>query len=539
VIAAGTCNIIDSVFVDGLYVGAVTSYDFPVVQANHTISVKFKAVTVVPAITITASPNDTICAGTVVTFTAAATNPGSAPGYQWKKNGLPVGTSSTTYSDGGLVQGDIITCELTNGDVCASPNLAVSNTITMTVNPITTPSISISAAPGASICIGQSVTFSASAVNGGPTPTYQWLKNGLPVGSSSSTYVDNALVNGDVIQCVLTSSDPCPTSLTSSSNSITITVAPPVTAAPAADPQACGFNVSCAGGNDGVAHANATGGCPSYTYAWSSGGSTDTETGLSAGTYFVTITDGTGASYVDSVTVTEPTALLVSLGTVTPSCANDSTGTADITVSGGSTCSAYTFNWSNGTATEDLANAAPGNYTVTITDAQGCTTTQSVTVPSLAAPSPAFAQVGNLLTSSQPWVTYQWYLNGNPISGATSMTYTITVSGTYALMVTDSNGCSGLTPDSVITGIADQFGIALSIYPNPARGEFKLRTASPIAGAITVNITDMYGHRLAQQVLPELTKDVTFDLKAFAAGTYMVEVVSDLGQRKLFRLAVQ
>lgn len=89
---------------------------------------------VTPSVSITANPGNTILLSTSVTFTAVPVNGGASPSYQWKKNGNNVGTNQTTYTDAGLVSGDIITCVLTSNAACASPTTATSNSITMTVN---------------------------------------------------------------------------------------------------------------------------------------------------------------------------------------------------------------------------------------------------------------------------------------------------------------------------------------------------------------------------------------------------------------------
>ncbi|MFK7784594.1 MAG: SBBP repeat-containing protein, partial [Crocinitomicaceae bacterium] len=87
-----------------------------------------------PTIAISSSPGDTICAGATVTFTATSTNGGSSPIYQWKKNGVNVGANAITYSSSSLLSGDVITCELTSNDPCATSSSATSNSITMIVN---------------------------------------------------------------------------------------------------------------------------------------------------------------------------------------------------------------------------------------------------------------------------------------------------------------------------------------------------------------------------------------------------------------------
>ncbi|AEI49657.1 hypothetical protein Runsl_3282 [Runella slithyformis DSM 19594] len=115
----------------------------------------------------------------------------------------------------------------TNG----TPTLTITTGACSACNPVT-PSVSITANPGNSITTGTSVTFTATPVNGGTAPTYQWKKNNTNVGSNSATYTDAALANGDKITCVLTSSDACASPATATSNEITMTVNTPSTNGP-------------------------------------------------------------------------------------------------------------------------------------------------------------------------------------------------------------------------------------------------------------------------------------------------------------------
>jgi len=177
---------------------------------------------VTPTISVTASANP-ICTGTSVTFTANITNGGAAPAYQWKKNGVNVGTNSATYTDNALANGDVINCILISNASCVTANPVTSNNITMTVGAQLTPSISIAASANP-ICTGTSVTFTATPVNGGSSPAYQWTKNGLNVGTNSNTYTDLNLNNGDVVRCILTSSLNCAAPSTAQSNSIIMAI---------------------------------------------------------------------------------------------------------------------------------------------------------------------------------------------------------------------------------------------------------------------------------------------------------------------------
>ena len=93
---------------------------------------------VAPSVSIAANPGNTICTGTGVTFTATPTNGGATPSYQWKLNGVNVGTNSNTYQNAALANGAKITCVMTSSLACVNPKTATSNEITMTVTALLT-----------------------------------------------------------------------------------------------------------------------------------------------------------------------------------------------------------------------------------------------------------------------------------------------------------------------------------------------------------------------------------------------------------------
>lgn len=133
-------------------------------------------------------------------------------------------------------------------------------------------------------------------------------------------------------------------------------------------------NVACFGGTTGSVTVSATGGTAPYTYAWSGSASTGaTLNNVGAGTYTVTITDANSCVFTATGTVTQPTNAPSVSGTV-----NNTTSSINITATGGT--APYTYAWSNGATTEDLTGVANGSYTVTVTDANGCTTTGTYTV---------------------------------------------------------------------------------------------------------------------------------------------------------------
>lgn len=217
-------------------------------------------------------------------------------------------------------------------------------------------------------------------------------------------------------------------------------------------------NVSCNGGNDGFAIAQASGGNGSYNYAWSNGASGVTANFLSAGTYTVTATSG-GQSATASVTITQPSALNVTTSATAATAGNN--GTASASASGGTP--GYAYAWSNGFSGANISNLAPGTYTVTATDAENCTATSSVIVENQ---NQAFAvnitNSGNVscngrndgfavatATGGSGSYSYSW---NNGANGATNNNLT---AGTYTVTASDGNQTATatvtITQPSVLT----------------------------------------------------------------------------------------
>ena len=181
---------------------------------------------ITPAVTIASSDADnSICAGTSVTFTATATNGGLTPVYQWQLNGGNIGTGGTTITLTSLNNNDIVTVVMTANNDCQTSATANGNSITTTVTNNVTPAVAIASSDADnSICSGTSVTFTATPTNGGTTPAYQWKLNGANVGTNSSTYTSSALATGAVVSVVMTANNACQTSTSANGNNITTTV---------------------------------------------------------------------------------------------------------------------------------------------------------------------------------------------------------------------------------------------------------------------------------------------------------------------------
>ncbi|MCB0526825.1 MAG: gliding motility-associated C-terminal domain-containing protein, partial [Saprospiraceae bacterium] len=136
--------------------------------------------------------------------------------------------------------------------------------------------------------------------------------------------------------------------------------------------------IPCFGTNTGSATANAGGGTPGFAYAWSDGQMSGMATGLSAGTYTVTVTDVNTCSITSSINITQSPELVLNVSFTGESMAGAGDGTASATASGGN--GPYSYNWSNGEMIRVITGLSPGTYTVTVTDALNCTKTSSVVV---------------------------------------------------------------------------------------------------------------------------------------------------------------
>lgn len=176
-----------------------------------------------PSISITAS-DTSICKGSTVIFTAEATQAETNAVYQWKKDGVAVGTNKPSYSDSSLKDGAVITCTLTSTNSCQATDAVISNSIAIRVETVATPAVTISASSD-TICQNASVTFLASAVNAGSNAVFQWKRNGENVGTNDPSFTsDQFYAGGDVITCTLISNQVCTPGAEISSNPITILV---------------------------------------------------------------------------------------------------------------------------------------------------------------------------------------------------------------------------------------------------------------------------------------------------------------------------
>jgi len=412
-----------------------------------------------PSITIS-SPTNNICAGASVTFLATSLNAGALPVYQWKKNGLPVGPNANAYTDNGLNNGDIITCDLTTNASCVITNTATSNTITVTVTANVQPSVTIAASTN-NICFGTPVTFTSSVTNGGPTQDYTWFKNNVNLFLNSPTYTDNTLNNGDLIMCAFRSSLLCITSQVVPSLPLTINVSPLVT--PTVNITASA-NPVCKNSTI-VFNASAVNGGTSPVYQWR-------KNGLPVGGNSIVYTDNnfingdiiscilTSSSNCITTSQVSSNAIPVMLHpdpVVTldknPSLCDGSTKTLDA----GSFTS---YLWSTGSVNRTITVNNTGTYSVIVTDNNGCNGSDVTVINNLLPLPSGFLPVdtsvcsyGSVLVKAiSGYKNYLWS------TGSVSSSVSITQPGQYWLQATDNNNCTGkefitISPKECLKGL--------------------------------------------------------------------------------------
>ncbi|MEO0312203.1 MAG: hypothetical protein RIQ89_1860 [Bacteroidota bacterium] len=232
-------------------------------------------------------------------------------------------------------------------------------------------------------------------------------------------------------------------------------------------------NVSCYGGNNGSASLTLSSGTAPFTYLWSNGATADSAGSLSAGTYYVEVTDANSCIGATTITITEPNPLSSQISGGNVLCHSDTTGSANVIASGGT--GNYHYHWSNGDTISNIINLSAGIYSVTITDDNGCTTTNSIEVTqpspltiSGTTQSPSCSQAtGSIIISTSggtgPY-TYIW-------QGATSNSSIASqlAAGNYEVTITDFNGCNIMQSYTLIDLDGPSI-VALNAYPTLCQG---------------------------------------------------------------------
>ncbi len=351
---------------------------------------------------------------------------GTAPyTYQWRDAlNTPFGPNNDTIT--GLCAGTY-SLEITDANGCAELlNYTLTDPAQVTANVGQTDVICFGACDG---------TGTAGGVVGVGAFTYQWDA----AAGNQTTATASGLCPG-TYTCTVSDADGCFTS-------VTATIAEP----PLLVTDITNFgHVTCNGACDGYAEVDVVGGTGPYSYDWGAAGATQQVTNLCAGTYTVTVTDANGCVSSSNVVISQPSPLGVTASSSNNSCYQSCDGTASVSVSGGT--APYNYQWDNPTfaTTANVNGLCAGTWTCTITDANGCSITQSVIITEPSLLSVAVNSItnancgqsnGEICISSIGGVapfTYAW----NDPSNTTTACLTGVPANCYQITVLDANGCS-------------------------------------------------------------------------------------------------
>lgn len=289
--------------------------------------------------------------------------------------------------------------------------------------------------------------------------------------------------------------------------------------------------VGCAGAANGIISAMGTNGIGVYTYLWDANANnqtTATATNLAAGMYTLTVTDSIGCSTTASLTLLDPPTMNINSSSTNLNCNGDNDGNAMVVATGG--LPGYSYLWSNGQTSDQLTNVAAGVYTVSVTDANGCELTNTVTLSE-----PSTAVLANVtdngngtatasVTGGVGPYTYQW----DPSTGnQTTATATgLTAGNIYYVVVTDANGCVDVVSFQAIALDVSSIDNAsnLNMYPNPTSGNVFVDLDLEKQTDVRVQITTVTGQTVMTHLFNQ-TQNSKFELETsqLPTGVYMVK----------------
>ncbi|HPS71397.1 MAG TPA: gliding motility-associated C-terminal domain-containing protein [Bacteroidales bacterium] len=210
-----------------------------------------------------------------------------------------------------------------------------------------------------------------------------------------------------------------------------------------------GTPITCFGQSEGTAQISVSGGVPPYTYLWNTGANSNIINDITAGIFFVTVTDSHSCTIQDTITITQPSIISLTSNIETPTCQND-TGSIQITAVGG--IAPYNYLWNNGSNSNTINNLATGIYSCTVTDQNGCSKSKTDTLNTINPMSieqttsimeTCDLQNGSITVTIQNGVPpYQYHWN-NGVTTGTDLTNLN--SGYYQITITDQNQCTDTT----------------------------------------------------------------------------------------------
>ena len=436
--------------------------------------------------TLTVNPNPTVsvnspevCASTLpATLTATPAGGTGAAAFAWSTGAT---TSTISASTAGTYS---VTVTDTKGCTGSS-----AGTLAIDLNP----TVSVN---NSSTCQGGAATLTATPAGGTGSAAFEWS-----TGATTSTISTNTAGTYSV---TVTDTKGC-----TGSGSGTVAVNPGLTVS-VNNPEVCESTLPA------TLTATVSGGTPNYSYSWSTGATTSTIAASAAGTYSVTVTDTKGCAGSESGTLTVNPNPTVSVNSPEV-CTSTLPATLTATPAGGT--GASSFVWSTGATTSTISTGTAGTYSVTVTDAKGCTGSGSGTLtanpnPTVSVNSPEVcaSTLPSTLTATPAGgtgsKTFAWS------SGETTSTISTGTAGTYSVTVTDTKGCTGSGSGT------------LTVNPNPT---VSVNSPEVCASTLPATLTATAGGGTPNYSYAWSTGATTSTIGSSTAGTYSVTVTDTKG----------
>ena len=413
-------------------------YEVTVTDANGCTATTAATIAEGGNISVALMQSSPACGGTNDGTITASITGGQAPfTYTWSNGGpnapmqsnLPAGSYSLTVTDA-------------NG--CTATNtVTIAESVPFDISIISTPR---------DICPGGSVNFGAApAAN---SLTYQWTASGGNFDNAASASPIYTMMMPGTYEIILTASN----GICTDRDTTTVIVREGLTV------DVTLTDVQCAGDNTGAINVTANSPNLPITYTWDNGiGNISTPTGLSAGNYNLTVSDGAGCTFTTSTTIGETSNIAVAVTSTNLDCNGENNGSITATTTGG--IEPITYAWSNGVGNQATINGlAAGSYSVTATDAFGCS---KIATTTLSEPNPIFVNISNSATGTicpgavvnltaspiNTSYTYTWTASGGSFNDATSPTpvYTMMMAGTHEIVLTVSDGNCTTSATTTVT----------------------------------------------------------------------------------------
>lgn len=460
-------------------VTAAGTYHVAVTAANGCVARDTIVVTTNPLPVVNLGNDTAICLGNSLTLNAG--NAGST--YLWNN-------AATTQTI------NVTTAGTYSVTVTSTANCTAHDTIVVT----TSPSPVVNLGNDTTICNGNTLTLNA----GNTGATYLW--------SNAATTQSISVTASGTYWAKVTNASGC-----FDYDTVIVTVNPVPTIALGNDTSFCAGNaIILDAGNAGM------------TFLWSNGDTTQTITASTSGTYWAKVTNTSGCFNTDTLVVTVDPSPIANLGNDTAICADDT-----LHLDAGNVGATYL--WSDNSTNQTLQVLDAGTYWVTITNANGCTATDSITI--IENPLPSVDSISFTVNASNMYTftgvnvmnasTYEWSFGDGNTSSSPTATHTYTQAGTYTVTLTVSNDCGSVTVTKTITRTVGVKDISLSnsvlfVYPNPTNHSLTIKNESNY-NMEKLEVYNIVGQKMLD--VPMMNAKVhTIDVSKFASGMYQMRI---------------